>query len=32
MDLEYIRNRGFISDVRLIIETAFIAILQRGSV
>ena len=32
MDLDYIKNRGFVSDVRLIFETAFIAILQRGSV
>ena len=32
MDLDYIRNRGFVSDVRLIVETAFIALLQRGSV
>ena len=32
MDLEYIRNRGFLTDLRLIIETAFIALLQRGSV
>lgn len=32
MDLDYIRNQGFLSDVRLIIETAFIALLQRGSV
>jgi len=32
MDLDYIRNRSFVSDVRLIIETAFLALLQRGSV
>jgi len=32
MDLDYIKNRSFVSDVRLIIETAFIALLQRGSV
>ncbi|MDA8564145.1 sugar transferase [Mariniblastus sp.] len=32
MDLDYIKNRGFVTDARLIIETAFIALLQRGSV
>ena len=32
MDLDYIKNRGFFTDLRLIIETAFIALLQRGSV
>ncbi len=32
MDLDYIRNQGFVSDVRLIVETVFIALLHRGSV
>jgi lipopolysaccharide/colanic/teichoic acid biosynthesis glycosyltransferase len=32
MDLDYIKNQSFVSDVRLIMETAFIALLQRGSV
>ena len=32
MDMEYIRKRSFFYDLRLICETAFIAILHRGSV
>ncbi len=31
MDLEYIENRGFWSDLKLIIDTAFVAILHKGS-
>ena len=32
MDMEYIRKRSLFYDLRLIFETAFIAILHRGSV
>lgn len=32
MDLEYIQRRGFWFDLKLIMETAFIALLHRGSV
>jgi lipopolysaccharide/colanic/teichoic acid biosynthesis glycosyltransferase len=32
MDLEYIRNRSFLFDLRLIFETALIALMHRGSV
>ena len=32
MDLDYIENRGFWYDLKLIFETAFIAILHKGSV
>ena len=32
MDMEYIRRRGFTYDLRLIVRTAFKAILHRGSV
>lgn len=32
MDMEYIRRRSMMYDLRLIVETAFIALLQRGSV
>lgn len=32
MDMEYIRNRGFIYDIRLIGETAYVVLLHRGSV
>lgn len=32
MDLEYINKRSFLFDLRLIIETAFIALLHKGSV
>ena len=31
MDLEYIENRSFWNDVKLIFDTAFIAILHKGS-
>ena len=32
MDMEYIRKRSFFYDIKLICETAFIALLHRGSV
>ena len=32
MDLEYIETRSFKNDVKLIFETAYIALMQRGSV
>ncbi|MDG1873872.1 MAG: sugar transferase [Mariniblastus sp.] len=32
MDLEYIRKRSFLFDLKLIIKTAFIAVLHRASV
>ncbi len=32
MDLEYIHNRSFIYDMRLILETIYIAVLHKGSV
>jgi lipopolysaccharide/colanic/teichoic acid biosynthesis glycosyltransferase len=32
MDLEYIRTRSLRNDIKLILETAYIALMQRGSV
>ena len=32
MDMEYIQKRSFFYDLKLIVETAFIALLHRGSV
>ena len=31
MDLEYIENRSFWNDIKLIFDTAFVAILHKGS-